>query len=80
MSLNTELWIERVSNGYSAGGRGDDLLFYILFNSISVISGQWLGDNERLCATEPCFWSEIFPLQVGVKLGTSKLAGQCITH
>ena len=21
---------------------------------ISVISGQWVGDNERLCAMEPC--------------------------
>ena len=28
----------------------DDLQFYILFNSISVISGQCLDDNERLCA------------------------------
>ena len=26
----------------------DDLRFYVLFNSISVISGQWVGDNERL--------------------------------
>ena len=31
----------------------DDLRFYALFNSISVISGRWVGDNERLCATEP---------------------------
>ena len=30
----------------------DDLHFYILFNSISVISGQWEIDNERLCAME----------------------------
>ena len=28
----------------------DDLRFYVLFNSISVISGQCLDDNERLCA------------------------------
>ena len=26
----------------------DDLQFYILFNSISVISGRWADDNERL--------------------------------
>ena len=26
--------------------------FYTLINSISVISGQWTGDNERLCAME----------------------------
>ena len=31
----------------------DDLRFYVLFNSISVISGRWAGDNERLCAMEP---------------------------
>ena len=30
----------------------DDLRFYILFNSISVISGQCLDDNEILCAME----------------------------
>ena len=31
----------------------DDLQFYVLFNSISVILGQWTDDNERLCAMEP---------------------------
>ena len=30
----------------------DDLRFYILFNSISVISGRCSADNERLCAME----------------------------
>ena len=30
----------------------DDLWFYVLFNSISVISGRCLDDNERLCAME----------------------------
>ena len=30
----------------------DDLRFYVLFNNISVISGKWVGDNERLCAME----------------------------
>ena len=29
-----------------------DLQFYVLFNSISVISGRCLDDNERLCAME----------------------------
>ena len=28
----------------------DDLQFYVLFNSFSVVSGQWEVDNERLCA------------------------------
>ena len=26
-----------------------DLRFKALFNIISVISGRWLGDNERVC-------------------------------
>ena len=30
----------------------DVLQFYILFNSISNISGQQEGDNERLCGME----------------------------
>ena len=30
----------------------DDLRFYVLFNSVSVISGWWEVDNERLCAME----------------------------
>ena len=30
----------------------DDLCFYVLFNSVSVISGRWAVDNERLCAME----------------------------
>ena len=29
-----------------------DLKFYVPFNSISVISGRWGDDNERLCAME----------------------------
>ena len=34
----------------------DDLQFYILFNSISVISGRWEVGNERLCAMEVRLW------------------------
>ena len=34
------------------GGWMDDLRFYVLFNSISVISGRWEVDNERLCGKE----------------------------
>ena len=32
-----------------------DLRFYILLNSISVITEQWAGDNESLGAMEPRF-------------------------
>ena len=35
------------------GGWMEDLRFYVLFNSISVISGRWEIDSERLCAMEP---------------------------
>ena len=31
----------------------EGLQFYILFKSISAISGQWVDDNKRLCAIEP---------------------------
>ena len=31
----------------------DDLLLYALFNSVSVISGRCLDDNENVCAMEP---------------------------
>ena len=34
------------------GGWMDDLRLYVLFNSISVISGQWADGNERRCAME----------------------------
>ena len=30
----------------------DDLQFYILFNTVTVISGRWDNDYERLCAME----------------------------
>ena len=28
----------------------DDLRFYVLFNSILIIFGRWVDDNETLCA------------------------------
>ena len=30
-------------------GCRDDLQFYFLFNSISVVLVRWEGDNKRLC-------------------------------
>ena len=44
----------------------DDLRFYILFNSISVISGQWAVGNERLLTL----------FTVELELGTARSAGQ----
>ena len=31
----------------------DDLQFYVLFNSISGMSGRWADNNERVCTMEP---------------------------
>ena len=47
----------------------DDFQFYVLFNSISVISGQWADDNERLCAMEPRLWSGKIGLERGLNPG-----------
>ena len=44
-------------------GWTDDLQFYILFNSISVISGPRGDDNGRLCAMEPILWLRRFRLE-----------------
>ena len=41
--------------------------FYILFNSISVISGQWKVDNERLCNGTPFTVEKISP-RAGIEL------------
>ena len=45
----------------------DDLRFYVLFNSVSVISGQWKVDNERLCNGALFMIEKISP-QVGIEL------------
>ena len=45
-------------------GRMDDLRFFVLFNSISVISGRWLDFTERLCAREPHLRLERFLIPV----------------
>ena len=47
----------------------DDLRFYVPFNSISVISGRWADDYERLCAMEPRLRLRRFRLGRGSKPG-----------
>ena len=42
-----------------------DLRFYVLFDSISVISGRWEVDNERLGAMELCLRLRRFRLEQG---------------
>ena len=46
-----------------------DLRFYVLFNSISVISRRLAGDNERLCAMEPHIRLRRFRLERGSNSG-----------
>ena len=53
-----------------------DLLFYIPFYSISVISGRCLDDDVRLCAVESCLRLERLQLQAGMELGTARSVGQ----
>ena len=57
----------------------DDLLFYILFNSISVILGPWEGGNGRLCAMESCLYLIRLLFSVGVKLGNTCIPAQHLT-
>ena len=50
----------------------DDLRFYVFFNSISVLSGQWDCDSKRLYAMEPRLRLKRSPPQVGLKPGTAR--------
>ena len=50
------------------------------FYSISVISEQWDGDNESLCAMEPSYRLESFPPAAGFEPGTARAAGQRFTY
>ena len=56
------------------------LAIYILFNSFSVISGWWQGDNERLCAMESRSQLERFPPSTGFEPGTATSIGQYLTY
>ena len=58
----------------------DDLRFYVLFNSISVKSGRWVGDHERLCAMEPCLCLNGSPPLAGLETRTVRSANQRLTH
>ena len=51
-----------------------DLQFYILFNSISVVSGQWAVCNGT------SFMVEKISPQAGLELGTARSVGQHLTH
>ena len=61
-------------------GGDDDLRYYVLSNSSSVISGRWLGDNERLCAMESLLRLKRPPPQEGLEPGTARSVGQRLTY
>ena len=46
------------------------------FNSISIILGRWVGNNEKLCAVEPRLWFKRLPPPTCLQHGTAKSAGQ----
>ena len=41
--------------------------FYVPFNSISVISGRWKGEHERLCVMKCCLCSGRISPQAGTR-------------
>ena len=55
---------------YEYNGRMEELGFYIPINSISVISGQWKGEHERLCAMKHHLGSERISPPAGFKPAT----------
>ena len=46
------------------------------FNSISIILGRWVGNNEKLCAVEPRLRFKRLPPPTCLQHGTAKSAGQ----
>ena len=57
----------------------DNLRFYVLFNSISVISGRWAGNKERLCVMDPRLRFTRYPSQAGIKHVSAIATGQRLT-
>ena len=54
-------------------GRVDGLRFFVLFNSISLISGQWAGDNQWAVCKET-------PPESGIKPGIATSVRQHLTY
>ena len=63
-------------NGWMMDGR----LFYVLFNSISVKLGRWVGGSERPCAVDANLRLERSPPHAGLEPGTTRSAGHRLTH
>ena len=50
--------------------------FYVLFNSISVISGRYAGNNGRLCAMELRLRLGRFRLEARLEPGNARSVGK----
>ena len=50
------------------------------FYGISVISGRWEEENDRVFAMEPSYWLERFPPLAGFEPGTARATGQRFTY
>ena len=57
----------------------DDLRFYVLFNSISVILGRCADNSERLCAMATPLTVEKISPRAGIEPGTARSGGQRLT-
>ena len=57
-----------------------NLRLYLFFNSISVISGRWAGDNEKLCPMEPSLRLERSQPRAGIGPRTTRSIGQCLIY
>ena len=56
------------------------LRFYVPLNSISVILGLWIDDNERLCAMIPRLRLNRFPPPAILEPGAARPAGERLTN
>ena len=61
--------------GLDVDGWMNDFRFYVLFNS--HIRMVWKGNNEKLCAMEPCLRLERIPPTAGLEPGTAGLDVDC---
>ena len=68
-----------LSEQHMREGWMDDLGYYVMFNNISVISGQWADDNES-CMKWNCLQLRRFCQASGAQIGTARSVGQCSTH
>ena len=87
VGLNYKLTYHWVTAAPTVYGWMDELGFYIPFNSSSVISRQWKGEHERLCAMKCRLGSGRIPPPAGFKpatpwseVGSANLSGTWLLH